>query len=68
MAARIVEADGDAPRYCYVRGAIPPGIAYHVQLPLPANWNGRFLKDGDGAKDGDLDYRRRSRGAKATPS
>ena len=39
-----------------MRGAIPPGIAYHVQLPLPDNWNGRFLKYGDGTKDGDLDY------------
>jgi feruloyl esterase len=54
--ARLAEADGDAPRHCYVRGAIPPGIVYHVQLPLPDNWNGRFLKYGDGTKDGDLDY------------
>jgi tannase/feruloyl esterase len=54
--ARIVEASGDTPRYCYVRGTIPPGIAYHVQLPLPASWNGRFLAYGDGAKDGDLDF------------
>lgn len=56
VAARIVEAKGAAPRYCYARGAIPPGISYHVQLPLPANWNGRFLAAGDGGKDGDLDY------------
>ena len=54
--AKIVAADGDTPSYCYVRGALPPGIAYHVQLPLPADWNGRFLKFGDGTKDGDLDY------------
>src|SRR5690349_5173582 len=54
--AKIVAANGDTPRYCYVRGAIPPGIVYHVQLPLPANWNGRFLKFGDGTKDSDLDY------------
>jgi feruloyl esterase len=54
--AKIVAADADTPSYCYVRGAIPPGIAYHVQLPLAANWNGRFLKYGDGTKDGDLDY------------
>ena len=54
--AKLVAADGDTPSYCYVRGAIPPGIAYHVQLPLPDNWNGRFLKYGDGTKDGDLDY------------
>jgi hypothetical protein len=54
--ARLVDASGATPRYCYVRGTIPPGIVYHVQLPLPENWNGRFLKNGDGAKDGDLDY------------
>ncbi len=54
--ARLVEARGDTPRYCYVRGTIPPGIVYHVQLPLPASWNGRFLKYGDGTKDGDLDF------------
>jgi len=54
--ARVVEAAGSTPRYCYVRGAIPPGIVYHVQLPLSQNWNGRFLKWGDGTKDGDLDF------------
>ncbi|HEY3518890.1 MAG TPA: tannase/feruloyl esterase family alpha/beta hydrolase, partial [Gammaproteobacteria bacterium] len=54
--ARLVDADGKTPRYCYVRGTIPPGIVYHVQLPLPENWNGRFLKYGDGTKDGDLDF------------
>ncbi len=54
--AKLVAADADTPAYCYVRGAIPPGIVYHVQLPLAANWNGRFLKYGDGTKDGDLDF------------
>jgi hypothetical protein len=54
--ARAVAADGSTPRYCYVRGTIPPGIVYHVQLPLPARWNGRFLAWGDGGKDGDLDF------------
>jgi hypothetical protein len=28
-------------KYCYVRGLIRSGIHYHVQLPLPRNWNGR---------------------------
>ena len=42
--------------YCYVRGILPPAIHFHVQLPLPTNWNGRFLKWGDGGKDGDLDF------------
>jgi feruloyl esterase len=54
--AKLVAADGETPRHCYVRGTIPPGIVYHVQLPLPESWNGRFLKYGDGTKDGDLDY------------
>jgi Tannase and feruloyl esterase len=56
VSARIVEAKGATPRYCYAKGAIPPGIRYHVQLPLAANWNGRFLAAGDGGKDGDLDF------------
>ena len=44
-----------APTYCHAKGIISPAISWHVQLPLPANWNGRFLKWGDGGKDGDLD-------------
>jgi feruloyl esterase len=54
--ARLREADGGTPDYCYVKGTIPPAIQYHVQLPLPQNWNGRFLKWGDGGTDGDLDF------------
>lgn len=42
--------------YCYVRGIISPAIHFHAQLPLPENWNGRFLQWGDGGKDGDLDF------------
>ena len=42
--------------YCYVKGILPPAIHFHVQLPLPRDWNGRFLKWGDGGKDGDLDF------------
>ncbi|MCH7815632.1 MAG: tannase/feruloyl esterase family alpha/beta hydrolase [Proteobacteria bacterium] len=42
--------------YCYVRGIISPAIHFHVQLPLPEHWNGRFLQWGDGGKDGDLDF------------
>ena len=50
-------ADGaDGGRYCYVKGILPPAIQFHVQLPLPRNWNGRFLQWGDGGKDGDLDF------------
>jgi len=29
--------------YCYVRGIIAPAIGFHVQLPVRASWNGRFL-------------------------
>ena len=42
--------------YCYVRGLIRSAVHFHVQLPLPDDWNGRFLKWGDGGKDGDLDF------------
>lgn len=54
--AEIVEQKGNIPAYCHVIGTISPAIRYHVQLPLPANWNGRYLNWGDGGKDGDLDY------------
>ncbi|MBI2820692.1 MAG: tannase/feruloyl esterase family alpha/beta hydrolase [Acidobacteria bacterium] len=56
IAADLLPASGGTPQYCYVRGLISPAIHYHVQLPLPSNWNGRFLKWGDGGKDGDLDF------------
>ncbi len=42
--------------YCYVRGIISPAIHFHAQLPLPENFNGRFLQWGDGGKDVDLDF------------
>jgi len=42
--------------YCYVRGVLPPAIGFHIQLPLRGDWNGRFLKWGDGGKDGSLNY------------
>lgn len=48
-------SQSDTP-YCYVRGIISPAIHFHAQLPLPGNWNGRFLQWGDGGKDGDLDF------------
>ena len=54
--AQLVAATDSTPQYCYVKGIISPGIVFHVQLPLPGNWNGRFLKWGDGGKDGDLDF------------
>ena len=54
--AELVAVTDSTPQYCYVRGVISPAISYHVQLPLPENWNGRFLQWGDGGKDGDLDF------------
>ena len=54
--AEIAENPEDGSAYCYVRGIISPAIHFHAQLPLPGNWNGRFLQWGDGGKDGDLDF------------
>ena len=54
--AQIRDNDQSDNDYCYVRGIISPAIHFHAQLPLPENWNGRFLQWGDGGKDGDLDY------------
>lgn len=54
--ADIMPAADQTPSYCYVKGIISPAISYHVQLPFPGDWNGRFLKLGDGSKDGDLDF------------
>ncbi len=54
--AELVPSTDSTPSYCYAKGVISPAIGYHVQLPLPENWNGRFLNWGDGGKDGDLDF------------
>jgi len=56
LSAAIKPAQDNIPSYCYVRGLIAPATHYHVQLPLPSNWNARFLQWGDGGKDGDLDF------------
>jgi feruloyl esterase len=53
---RLKPASPSTPTYCYVKGIISPAIQYHVQLPLPENWNGRFLMWGDGGTDGVLDF------------
>ncbi len=54
--AALRDNDASDSPYCYVRGIIAPAIHFHAQLPLPDNWNGRFLQWGDGGKDGDLDF------------
>ena len=42
LSADIVAAKGNTPEYCHVTGIIPPGIHWHMQLPLPSKWNGRL--------------------------
>lgn len=56
LSSALKPAAGNTPSHCYVRGLIAPSTHYHVQLPVPENWNGRFLMWGDGGKDGDLDF------------
>src|SRR5215471_14557810 len=56
LSAEIVEASGRTPRYCHVTGLISPGIHWHAQLPLPANWNEKLLNIGNGGKAGNLVY------------
>ena len=41
--AQISDNDQSDQPYCYIRGIISPAIHFHAQLPLPRNWNGRFL-------------------------
>jgi hypothetical protein len=54
--AAMKSAVGDTPVHCYVRGTLAGTIRFHMQLPVPADWNGRLLNMGDGGKDGDLDF------------
>jgi len=56
ISAEIRENPAEGLTYCYVRGILPPAIGFHVQLPLRGDWNGRFLKWGDGGKDGALNF------------
>lgn len=46
-------AEGTA--FCHLRGNGPRAIAFHVELPLADDWNGRLVYLGDGGADGDLD-------------
>ena len=41
--SRALRLGYDVVQYCYVKGIIAPAIRFHVQLPLPEHWNGRFL-------------------------
>ncbi|MBM3820359.1 MAG: tannase/feruloyl esterase family alpha/beta hydrolase [Acidimicrobiia bacterium] len=47
-------AAGNTPAHCYIQGTLDARIRFHMQLPLPENWNGRLLNIGDGGKDGAL--------------
>ncbi len=49
-------ATASAPAHCYIQGTIDARIRFHMQLPLPENWNGRLLNIGDGGKDGALNF------------
>jgi feruloyl esterase len=49
-------ASGTTPAHCYVVGTLDARIRFHMQLPLPENWNGRLLNIGDGGKDGMLNF------------
>ncbi|PJF40207.1 MAG: tannase/feruloyl esterase family alpha/beta hydrolase [Chloroflexi bacterium] len=50
--AKIVVSDSET--YCRVSG-ITGQIHYAVKLPVAEQWNGRFLMNGDGGHDGDID-------------
>ncbi len=54
--AELRPASPTAPSHCYIQGTIASRIRFHMQLPLPENWNGRLLNIGDGGKDGQLDF------------
>lgn len=43
----LVEAQGDMPAYCRVRGTIRPTITFEMRLPV-GNWNGNYYVSGCG--------------------
>jgi feruloyl esterase len=54
--AALKQASDAAPAHCYIRGMIAARIRFHMQLPLPQDWNRRLLNIGDGGKDGRLNF------------
>lgn len=55
--AEIRKAKSSGTPYCYVRGITSgQAIGYHVQLPLPRNWKGRFVMMGDSGDGGVLQF------------
>jgi feruloyl esterase len=49
----VVEAKGDMPAYCRVRGTIRPTIGFEMRLPL-SGWNGNYYVSGCGGYCGVL--------------
>lgn len=49
----VVEAKGDMPAYCRVRGTIRPTIGFEMRLPL-SGWNGNYYVSGCGGYCGIL--------------
>ena len=47
----VVEAAGDLPEYCRVRGTIAPAISFELRLPTKT-WNEKFLMQGCGGMCG----------------
>ena len=49
-----VEATESDPTHCRVRGTIDTEIGFELLLPLPADWNGRFIMGGGGGYVGSV--------------
>jgi feruloyl esterase len=47
IGARLIEAAGDLPAFCEIRGTIAPNVGIVFKLPI-ADWNGRFFQAGCG--------------------
>lgn len=47
LSTSLVEAKGDMPAYCRVKGTIQPTIGFEMRLPVKG-WNGKFYQSGCG--------------------
>lgn len=57
MSAELVDAKGNLPKHCHVKGYISPNIGFEIGLPI-STWNGKFLKIGCGGLCGQIDMPR----------